>query len=99
MPYCLKCEKQAMGDAQYRISCGTYLGKATSEEFSVSSEDLIRKVNELIHEGNLRRIIVENKKGETLVEILATIGVVGAILAPWMTAPVVYLPQQKKAND
>ena len=86
MPYCPKCGKQTLEDSRYCISCGTYLGKITSEEFSVSGEDLIKKVNELIHEGNIRRIIVKNEKGENLFEMPATVGVVGAILAPWMAA-------------
>jgi len=86
MPYCPKCRKQVLEDAQYCISCGTYLEKITSEEFSITGEDLIKKVNELIHEGNIRRIIVKNEKGENLVEIPATIGVVGAILTPWIAA-------------
>jgi CBS domain-containing protein len=86
MPYCPNCGKLVLEDAKYCIACGTYLGKITSEEFSVSGEDLIRKVNELIHEGNIRRIIVKNEKGENLVEMPATVGVVGAILVPWMAA-------------
>lgn len=86
MPYCPNCGKLVLEDAKYCIVCGTYLGKITSEEFAVSGEDLIRKVNELIHEGNIRRIIVKNEKGETLVEMPATVGVVGAILVPWMAA-------------
>ncbi|MDE2213327.1 MAG: DUF4342 domain-containing protein [Patescibacteria group bacterium] len=56
------------------------------EEFKVSGEDLLKRVKELIKEGNARRIIIKNEKGETLVEIPLTIGAIGAILAPALAA-------------
>jgi hypothetical protein len=54
----------------------------SQESFEVRGEDLISKVKELVREGNIRRIMIENEKGETLVEIPLTIGVVGAVLLP-----------------
>jgi hypothetical protein len=56
------------------------------EEFKVSGEDLLKKVKELIAEGNIRRIAIKNKEGKTLVELPLTIGVVGAVLAPVLAA-------------
>ncbi|MFQ6076349.1 MAG: DUF4342 domain-containing protein [Candidatus Bathyarchaeia archaeon] len=58
----------------------------TREEFSVSSEDLIKKVKDLIHEGNVTRVVVKDEKGQILVEMPVTVGVIGAIIAPWMAA-------------
>jgi len=40
----------------------------------------------LIHEGNVRRIIIRDDKGKTLLDMPVTIGVVGAIIAPWLAA-------------
>jgi hypothetical protein len=40
----------------------------------------------LLHEGNVTRIIVKDEKGKPLLEIPATIGVIGTVLAPWLTA-------------
>lgn len=57
-----------------------------TEEFKVSGEDLLKKVKEIIAEGNVRRIIVKNKDGKALVELPLTIGVVGAALAPLLAA-------------
>jgi hypothetical protein len=57
-------------------------GEEEGERIDVRGDDLISKVRELVHEGNVRRIIIENEKGETLVEIPLTIGVVGAVLIP-----------------
>lgn len=60
--------------------------KTTHEEFKVDGEDLIRKVKQLINEGNVRRIIIKTKDGKHLVELPLTIGVVGAVLAPVLAA-------------
>ena len=56
------------------------------EEFKLSGEDLMEKVKQVIHEGNVRRIIVKNKEGKTLIELPLTIGVVGVLLAPLFAA-------------
>lgn len=56
------------------------------EEFSVKGEEVIRKVKELIKEGNIRRIIIKDKKGKILIELPLTVGVVGALLAPPLAA-------------
>ncbi len=56
--------------------------KVKYEEFRVDGEQLLAKVKEIIHEGNVRRIIIKNEKGEVLVELPLTVGVVGALLIP-----------------
>ena len=60
--------------------------KFTTEEFKVDGERLIGKVKELIHEGNIRRIIIKDKEGKTVFEIPMTFGVVGALIAPLLAA-------------
>jgi hypothetical protein len=57
-----------------------------TEEFRVNGEQLLTKIKELIHAGNIRRIIIKNKDGKTIMEIPLTIGVVGAVLAPTLAA-------------
>jgi len=52
------------------------------EEFKVSGEDVIKKVRELVKEGNVRRIIIKDEQDKTIIEIPLTIGVVGAALLP-----------------
>jgi hypothetical protein len=56
--------------------------KVRKEEFQVTGDMLVSKIKELIHEGNVRRIILKNDEGKTLIEIPLTLGVVGAILLP-----------------
>jgi hypothetical protein len=55
-------------------------------EFHVTGEELLAKIKELIHEGNVRKIIIKNDKGETYLEIPVTIGLIGAIVAPVFAA-------------
>lgn len=52
------------------------------EEFKVHGKELVDKVSQLIREGNVRRIIVKDEKGNTFLEIPLTIATVGAIAAP-----------------
>ncbi|MFH1598301.1 MAG: DUF4342 domain-containing protein, partial [Patescibacteria group bacterium] len=52
------------------------------EEFKVSGDQVVEKVKELIKQGNARRIIVKNEKGDSIVEFPLTAGVVGAVLLP-----------------
>lgn len=56
------------------------------EEMRVLSHELGAKVKELIHEGNVRRIIIKDEHGNTFVEIPVSVAAVGAILAPVVAA-------------
>jgi hypothetical protein len=53
-----------------------------TEEFHVTGEELLAKARQLVHEGNIRRLIIRNEAGHTLIEIPLTFGVVGAALLP-----------------
>jgi hypothetical protein len=57
-----------------------------TEEFNVNGEELLARIKKLIHEGNIRRIIINDKEGKTVMEIPLTIGVVGVLLAPTLAA-------------
>lgn len=61
-------------------------GKTHTEEFKVSGDGLLGKIKELIHQGNIRRIIIKNDEGKTLIEFPVTLGVVGIVLAPVLAA-------------
>ena len=60
--------------------------KVFTEEFQVDGDELLSKIKELVHAGNIRRIIIRNEKGKTLIDIPLTIGVVGVLLAPQLAA-------------
>ncbi|MBE0637205.1 MAG: DUF4342 domain-containing protein [Bacteroidales bacterium] len=54
--------------------------------FSVKGEDLLKKIKEIIHEGNVNRIIIKNEEGKVYLEIPVTIGVIGTIILPVLAA-------------
>jgi len=53
-----------------------------TEEYQVAGDDLVAKVKELMHEGNIRRVTIQNVEGKELIEIPLTWGVVAALLLP-----------------
>ena len=52
----------------------------------MSSDDLVKKVKDILHEGNVNRIIVRDEQGRLLLEVPASAGLIGVILAPWLAA-------------
>jgi hypothetical protein len=56
------------------------------EEFKVQANDLVEKVRQLIHEGNVRRIIIKDPNGATFMEIPLTVATLGMIAAPVLAA-------------
>lgn len=64
----------------------TDYSKFKQEQFKVYGHEALKKVKELIKEGNVRRIIIKDEKGKTMVEIPVTVAVVGAVLAPILAA-------------
>jgi CBS domain-containing protein len=56
------------------------------EEFKVKSDEVIGKVKELMHEGNVRRLIIKDEDGKVYLEIPVTLGLIGAFLAPTLAA-------------
>jgi hypothetical protein len=60
--------------------------KVHTEEFHVNGEAIVAKIKELIHEGNIRRVIIKSEEGRTLIDIPMTFGVVGALVAPQLAA-------------
>jgi hypothetical protein len=62
------------------------MGKTRMEDFKVNGETLVKKVKEIIKEGNVRKIIIKDKDEKTIVEFPLTFGVVGAVIAPVLAA-------------
>lgn len=58
----------------------------TKESFNINGEDLLNKVKEIIREGNVRKITINDKSGKELMNFPLTIGVVGALFAPVLAA-------------
>jgi hypothetical protein len=56
------------------------------ETFTINGEQLLKKIKELIAEGNVRKITIHDKAGKEIMSFPLTFGVVGAVLAPIMAA-------------
>jgi hypothetical protein len=60
--------------------------KFHTEEFKVEGEKMLAKIKELLHEGNIRRIMIKDKEGKIIMEVPMTIGIVGVLIAPQLAA-------------
>jgi hypothetical protein len=52
------------------------------EEYKVRGERIVSKIRELLHEGNVRHVLIKNEEGKTLIEFPVSVGVAGALLVP-----------------
>jgi hypothetical protein len=59
--------------------------KTVRESFKAEGEQVLEKVKQLVHEGNVRRVVVKHE-GRTVAEFPLTAGVLGAVLAPVLAA-------------
>lgn len=86
--YCRICGVALQENAYFCSACGARVRpqeRTVMEEFQVTGRELVRKVEELIHEGNIRRIVIR-QNGRVLLDIPLTIAVVGVVLAPILAA-------------
>jgi hypothetical protein len=60
--------------------------RSRTEEFKVDGGKVLDFIKDLIHQGNIRRIILKNEAGKTLIEIPLTLGLAGAALLPVFAA-------------
>jgi hypothetical protein len=64
--------------------------KVRTEEYSVSADDAVKKIKEILDEGNVRKLVIQTDEGKTLIEFPLTIGVAAAagvlLLAPLLAA-------------
>lgn len=64
----------------------TQHGATSTQRIEVNGEHLIGKVKELIHEGTVRRIVINDADGQQVLDMPVTVGVIGLLLAPSITA-------------
>jgi hypothetical protein len=62
------------------------MAKTFKETFIVKGEQLVKKIKDVIEEGNVRKITIHDKTGKEIMSFPVTIGVVGAVLAPVFAA-------------
>lgn len=62
------------------------MAKTKKEKFEVRGEDLVKKIKDLIKEGNITRITISDKKGKEIMTFPLTFGVIGTVIAPILAA-------------
>ena len=62
------------------------MGSTTKESFKINGENLLKKIKELIEEGNITKVTIHDKSGKELMSFPLTIGVVGTVFAPVLAA-------------
>ncbi|MBX3241541.1 MAG: DUF4342 domain-containing protein [Chitinophagaceae bacterium] len=62
------------------------MGKTFSESFTIRGEQVVNKIKELVREGNIRKITINDKDGKEIMSFPLTIGVVGVVIAPVLAA-------------
>jgi len=60
--------------------------RTITEEIQITGDKLLSTVKDLLHEGNVRHVVIKNAEGHTVVELPVTIGLVGLLLAPMLAA-------------
>lgn len=61
-------------------------GSKVFEQLDVAADQIVDVAKKLLHEGNVRRVLIRNRDGKTLVDIPVTAGIFGALLAPAFAA-------------
>jgi hypothetical protein len=56
--------------------------RSRRQEYRVRGEKIVTKIRELLHEGNVRHVVIKNEEGKALIEFPVTVGVAGALLVP-----------------
>ena len=60
--------------------------KTTTEQLKGTGQTLVKQLKRIIKEGNVRKVIVKDKKGKSIAEFPLTIGVIGTALVPVLAA-------------
>jgi hypothetical protein len=79
---CMATAKSSTEDKDEKAKESQSKEEPRTESFRIQGEQLLKKVNDLIKEGNVRRITIKDKNGKNLVVLPLTLGVVGAAIAP-----------------
>ncbi|GEM_PF-3783372 len=71
--------------AKFCMHCGSRMSWPEADVFFATAEETIRKISQAIEEGNTRRILVHDPKGNKVLDIPVNAGLTAAIMAPWLT--------------
>ncbi len=86
---CIECQRELSPDARFCPNCGTQVG-IEKDVYSMSSDGLVGKIKEVVKDARVKRVVIKDGKGKTLLSIPVTWGAAGTLavvaLAPWLAA-------------
>jgi hypothetical protein len=86
---CAECGADLASNARFCSSCGAQVG-LKKDVYQVSAEKLVEKFKEVSKDASVKRIVVKNENGKTILSVPVTWGAAGAVatlaLAPWLAA-------------
>ena len=86
---CVECGAELVSSAKFCSACGTQVGMK-KEVFQVSPEKLVEKIKEITKDASVKRIVIKDQSGKTVLSIPMTWGAAGAVatlaFAPWLAA-------------
>jgi len=86
---CAECGADLAANARFCSACGAQVG-LKKEVYQVSAEKLVEKFKEIAKDASVKRIVVKNESGRTVLSVPVTWGAAGAVatlaLAPWLAA-------------
>jgi len=89
MVKCVECGAELAANSRFCSACGAQIG-LKKEVFQVSPEKLVEKFKEISKDASVKRIVVKNENGKTILSVPVTWGAAGAVatlaLAPWLAA-------------
>ncbi len=89
MVKCVECGSELTQDTKFCSSCGAQVG-LKKEVFQISAEKLVEKFKEITKDASVKRIVVKNESGKTILSVPVTWGAAGEVatlaLAPWLAA-------------
>jgi hypothetical protein len=71
-----------LADRPLAAGWGRTVGKETE---GTGVQALLDKVNDLVHEGNVRRVVVTDRAGRKILDLPVNAGLIAAVLAPMLT--------------
>jgi hypothetical protein len=86
MPAAKSTTKKSTASKAKKSTKSTSSSNSKKETYKAKGNEVVEKVKEIINEGNARKIIIRNEKGNSIMELPLTVGVVGTLLAPYLTA-------------
>ncbi len=93
---CKRCDMDSPEGANYCMHCGARINWANADFFFANAEELVRKLSDVLEEGNTRRIIIKDPEGNKVMDLSLTAGITAAAIAPLLAGAGILTALTKK---